>query len=245
MTLKYQLDSLDGVDEGIASLYQEQDGKFVLPVDGVVPKSEYETLNQKLVDANEENARRRRSVERWRELGESPEAVKEMLAGKTKPNEDQERIVSEIKNQYEGKLTEAQQRIQTMMQRNAMADLKSQLAQQNIVPQGLDPLTLVAQSRISFDENGNLRIMAADGSKPLAGSGADGYATVADLAKELAASDMGQLFVRDAGQSGGGKPPASQNGKSTTNTVTRSQFDAMSQRERATFVKDGGKVVDG
>jgi DNA-binding transcriptional MerR regulator len=245
MTLKLELESLEGVDEGIASLYQEKDGKYVLPVDGVVPKSEYEILNQRLVDANEENARRRRAVERWRELGESPEAVKEMLTGKAKPNEDQERIVSEIKNQYEGKLTEAQQRIKTMMQKNAMADLKSQLAQQNIVPQGLDPLTLVAQSRIAFDENGNLRIMAADGSKPLAGSGADGYATVADLAKELAASEMGQLFVRDSGQPGGGKPPASQSGKTTEKTVTRSQFDAMSQRERMAFIKDGGKVTQG
>lgn len=245
MTLKLELESLEGVDEGIASLYQEKDGKFVLPVDGVVPKSEYEMLNQRLVDANEENARRRRAVERWKELGESPEAVKEMLTGKAKPNEDQERIVAEIKNQYEGKLSEANGRIQKMMQKSAMADLKAQLAQQNIVPQGLDPLTLVAQSRIGFDENGNLRIMSADGSKPLAGSGADGYATVADLAKELAASDMGQLFVRDAGQSGGGKPPASQNGKSTEKTVTRSHFDGMSQRERMAFIKDGGKVTQG
>lgn len=245
MTLKLEIESLEGVDENIAALYQEKDGKYVLPVDGVVPKSDFEALNQKLVDANEENARRRRAVERWKELGESPEAVKELLSGKMTPSDDQERIISEIKNQYEGKLTEANGRIQQMMQKNAMADLKSQLAQQNIIPQGLEPITLMAQSRIAFDENGNLRIMSADGSKPLAGSGADGYATVADLAKELAASDMGQLFVRDAGQSGGGKPPASQNGKTTLKTVTRSQFDSMSQRERAAFVKDGGKVVDG
>jgi DNA-binding transcriptional MerR regulator len=245
MTLKIEVETLEGLDEGIASLYQERDGKYVLPVDGVVPKSEYDSLNQRLVDANEENARRRRSVERWKELGESPDAVRDLLNGKVKPNEDQERIVSEIKNTYEGKLKEAQGRIQDMVKKATLADLRGQLSQQNIVPQGFDPLVLVAQNRIAFDENGNPRIMSADGSKPLAGSGADGYATVADLAKELAASEMGQMFVKDNGQSGSGKPPASQNGKPNTQTATRAQFDAMSQRERAAFIKDGGKVIAG
>lgn len=245
MTLKLEMDSLDGLDDNIASLYQERDGKYVLPVDGVVAKSEYDSLNQRLVDANEENARRRRSVERWKELGESPEAVKELLSGKAKPNEDQERIVSEIKQTYEGKLKEAQGKVQELVKKNTLADLKGALAQLNIVPQGFDPLVLVAQNRIAFDENGNPRIMSADGSKPLAGSGADGYATVADLAKELAASDMGQMFVKDTGQSGSGKPPASQSGKSTAQTATRAQFDAMSQRDRMAFIKDGGKVISG
>lgn len=245
MTLKLEIESLEGLDENVASLYQERDGRFVLPIDGVVAKDQFDALNQKLVDANEENARRRRAVERWRELGESPEAVKELLSGKAKPNEDQERIVSELKNNYEGKLKEANGRIQEMVKKSVLSDLRSELMQQNITPQGFDPLVLVAQNRIAFDENGNPRIMSVDGSKPLAGSGADGYATIGDLAKELAASDMGQLFVKDSGQSGGGKPPASQNGKPQTKTATRAQFDGMSQRERMAFIKDGGKVING
>ena len=245
MSLKYQTDTLDGLDPSIAALYAEKDGRYVLPVDGVVPSHDYEALNQRLVDANEENARRRRAVERWRELGESPEAVKEMLSGKPKVNEDNERIVTDIKNSYEGKLTEANKRISEMMQKNTMADLKNSLLQSNIVPQGVEPLALMAKQRIAFDETGNLRIMSADGSKPLAGSGSDGYATIGDLAKELAASDTGLLFAKDGGLSGGGKPPASQNGKPTNKTVSRTQFNIMSHRERATFAKDGGKVVDG
>jgi hypothetical protein len=34
MTLKYQLDSLEGLDEHIAKLYKEEDGKFILDVTG-------------------------------------------------------------------------------------------------------------------------------------------------------------------------------------------------------------------
>jgi hypothetical protein len=35
MTLKYQLDSLDGLDENQKALYQEKDGKYVLFIDGM------------------------------------------------------------------------------------------------------------------------------------------------------------------------------------------------------------------
>jgi hypothetical protein len=34
MALQYQIDSLDGLDENIAALYTEQDGKFTLDVQG-------------------------------------------------------------------------------------------------------------------------------------------------------------------------------------------------------------------
>lgn len=207
-------------------------------------KSQLKETNQKLVDSNEEAMRRRKTVEKWKELGESPDAVREMLNKKPAEANNNEEIINQIKQQYEGKLSEGQKLLQDYQQRNAMAELKSALAGENIIPEGLDPITLMAQQRIAFDETGNSRIMNADGTKPLAGSGADGYATVADLAKELAASKMGQLFVRDNGLSGGGKPPASQQGNPQSKTVTRSQWDTMTQRDRATFVKDGGKVRD-
>ena len=207
-------------------------------------KSQLKETNQKLVDSNEEAMRRRKTVEKWKELGESPDAVREMLNNKPAEANNNEEIINQIKQQYEGKLSESQKRLQNYQQKIAMAELKSALAGENIIPEGLDPITLMAQQRIAFDETGNSRIMNADGTKPLAGSGADGYATVADLAKELAASKMGQLFVRDNGLSGGGKPPASQQGNPQSKTVTRSQWDTMTQRDRATFVKDGGKVRD-
>ncbi|GLO14884.1 hypothetical protein PPUJ20028_34670 [Pseudomonas putida] len=35
MTLKFQLESLEGVEESVAALYVEKDGKFVLGIDGL------------------------------------------------------------------------------------------------------------------------------------------------------------------------------------------------------------------
>lgn len=196
--------------------------------------------NQKLVDANEEAMRRRKTNER---LKSEVEALQNKPV--EQPDTNNEEIIAQIKSQYEDKLNAERTVRQDLVHKNAMAELKSQLVTQNIVADGLEPLSLMAKERIGFDENGNIRIMSADKSKPLAGSGSDGYATVADLAKELAASGTGQLFVKDGGVSGGGKPPASSGGKSGIKSVTRSQFNTMSQRERSLFLKDGGKVVNG
>lgn len=202
-------------------------------------QAQLKETNQKLLDANEEAMRRRKANER---LKAEVEALQSQPA--PEPQANNEEIVAQIKAQYEEQLnTERSQRM-NLVKQNSMNELKSALASESIVAEGLEPLTLLAQSRLQIDENGNPRIMSADGSKPLAGSGADGYATIGDLAKELAASGTGKLFVRDSGVSGGGKPPASQGGNAGNNTMTRDQFNKLSHQERARFINNGGKFIN-
>ena len=202
-------------------------------------QKELNQVKEKLVETTEEAVRRRKTVEKLRQDLERATSKAEV-----EPNNNEE-IVAQIRAEYEEKLNGERQQRMNLLERNALAELKSSLAAENIVSQGLQPLTLMAQNRIGFDENGNIRIMSVDGSKPLAGSGNDGYATLSDLAKELAASETGQMFVKDIGVSGGGKPPASSGGKSGNSQVTRTQFNQMGQRERSLFFKNGGKVVNG
>lgn len=203
-------------------------------------QAQLKETNQKLLDSNEEAMRRRKTVERLRD---ELETMKSQPA--PEPQVNNEEIVAQIKAQYEEQLnTERSQRM-NLVKQNAMAELKSALVAESIVSEGLEPLTLLAQSRLQIDENGNPRIMSVDGSKPLAGSGADGYATIGDLAKELAASGTGQLFVKDSGVSGGGKPPASQGSNAGTKTMTRNEFNKLSHAERARFIQHGGKFVNG
>jgi hypothetical protein len=201
-------------------------------------QAQLKETNQKLLDANEEAMRRRKTNER---LKAEMEALQSQPA--PEPQANNEEIISQIKAQYEEQLSaERTQRI-GLVKQNAMAELKSALASERIVAAGLEPLTLMAQSRLQIDDLGNPRIMAADGSKPLAGSGADGYATISDLAKELAASETGQLFVRDSGVSGGGKPPASQGGNAGNKTMPDAEFRKLSQKARAAFLNNGGKPI--
>lgn len=59
---------------------------------------------------------------------------------------------------------------------------------------------------------------------------------------EWAASDEGKHFVTAANHSGGGAPGGG--GNTNSKTMTRAAFDAADQGTRASFAKEGGKVVD-
>lgn len=241
MTLKYSVETLDSLDEALHSFYKQTDDGFVLQVEGAVPETKFQEINQRLVDANEEAMRRRKAVEKWRELGESPDAVREMLEAKGKPGKDQEEVVAQLKSQYEAETQALRGEITNMRMGAAKSQFTAQLAEVGFHPEVIADIAAGAMGRLNIDENGQVRILSADG-KPLAGSGSDGYATLADLAKELAAAKPS--FLVDRGTGGGGKPPASKGGDAAK-TVTRSQFDGMSQYERSAFSKSGGKVVDG
>jgi hypothetical protein len=69
-----------------------------------------------------------------------------------------------------------------------------------------------------------------------------GDKALAEFAKEWAASDEGKHFVSAPVNSGGGAQGGG--GNSGQKTISRTNFDAMSQQERFAFAKDGGKVID-
>ena len=251
MTLKYQTESLDGVPEAVHDLYEKSDNGYTLKVEGVVPEAKFKEANQRAVDAAEEARRRRSTVERVTgKLGLDSadgldEALEELLGKAKAPKgggEDQEKIVAQIKAQYEGKIADQDKRFQSAMLDAASEKTKSALQEAGFPAAVAEMLAKTSKDRLTIDDAGKVRIMSGDGN-PLAGSGSDGYATYGDLAKELAAA-MPELLM-DKGKGGGGKPPASGTGNGGAKTVTRSQFDAMSHAERAGFSKTGGKVVDG
>jgi len=159
--------------------------------------------------------------------------------GSGKGADDAQAKLDAMAADYEGKLTGANDRISKMMQRGASSDLKAELAKAGFIAESIDDIASSAMGRLQFHEDGSAKIMTSDG-KPMIGSGADHGATLADLAKELAASKP--YAVRDGGKGGGGKPPASTGGTPDKPTVTRAQFDAMSQSERANHSKSGGGI---
>ena len=66
MTLKFQLDSLDGVDESIQALYVEKDGKFVLGIEGLPQPEDVSGLKskvQELLDEKKAEADKRKAAE--------------------------------------------------------------------------------------------------------------------------------------------------------------------------------------
>jgi len=195
-------------------------------------------IKQKLVDATEEAMRRRKTNERLKS---------ELETLQNKPVEqadnNNEAILAQFKSQYEEKEKAHQSIVNDLVKKNAVNELKTALIAQNIDPIGANLLLPFAESRFQIDEVGNIRIMSSDLSKPLAGTGSDGYATSADLAKELAASQEGQRLVKDTGISGGGKPPASQGGNAGSKTMPDAEFRKLSQKARWAFLNQGGRPI--
>lgn len=239
MSLKYKVDSLEGVDETAQSFYQEaENGGYVLKVEGVVPQDKYAEVNQKAIDNATEAARRRKTLERVTgKLGLETadgldEALDALLSGKGKKSEDQEAIVSQIKQEYESKLQEANGKYQEVLMGGAISEAKAALQEAGFPAKVADMLAKTNKDRLSFADDGKIRIMSENGN-PLAGSGSDGYATFGDLANELAAS-MPEFLV-DKGKGGSGKPPAS--GGSPRSDLKRS---TMKQAEKAEFISKNG-----
>jgi hypothetical protein len=59
--LKFQLDTLEGVDEAVRALYTEKDGKFVLGIEGLSQQEDVSGLNAKNAELL---AKRKKSNER-------------------------------------------------------------------------------------------------------------------------------------------------------------------------------------
>jgi hypothetical protein len=190
----------------------------------------------------------RENAAAWAKLGGKPEDVAAKIAdlekkaqGTGKGAEEAQAKLDAMAKEYEGKLTESENRFRSVLERQAVSDLKAELAKAGVVPEGLDLMAAYARQRIEFSDDGTVKVLTADG-KPMIGSGADHGATLSDLATELAKSIP--HLVADKGAGGSGKQPGSNGGKPEPKTVQRGEWDKMNHAERAEFSKSGGKVVD-
>ena len=237
--MKIDLEDVSGLPEALQSLVSETDGKKELDLSQVAPASELEKFKSKALTAEQEAIERRQALKDWKALGESPEAVKEAMESAKKGgkgNEDHEKLVADLRKDYEAKLADKDKLISSTWQRQASADLKAELAKAGVVPEGLDLLAGYAQSRIQFNEDGTPKVLAPDGTQPMIGSGANGGATLADLAKEMAGSIP--HLVADKGAGGGGKPPGSNGG------TPGKKFSEMSSQELVNLRRDNPQEYD-
>ena len=104
MTLKYQIDSLEGLDESIQAMYAEKDGKFVLAIEGLPQQEDVSGLKakvQELLDEKKAEADKRKAAEEQARL-EREEALR-----KSGNVEELEKSWSEKYSRREAELTSA------------------------------------------------------------------------------------------------------------------------------------------
>jgi hypothetical protein len=226
MALKYQTDTLDGLPEAVHDFYEKGENGYTLKVEGAVPKSQFDEINQKAVDNATEAQRRRKTVERvLSKLGlENADGLDDAIEGllnksKTPAKDDsaQQAIVDQIKAKYESEIAARDSQLAAIRTEGAKSQFKAALMSSGFGEKVAEMVAASNMGRLSFDDDGKMRIMTPEG-RPLAGSGADGFATLSDLSTQLAA-DLPELLT-DKGKGGGSKPPASNTqGKPTNDRI--------------------------
>ena len=101
MGLKYLLDTLDGVDDSVKTLYVEKDGKFVLGIEGLPQPEDVSGLKSKVEELLGE---KKLAEKKAREAEEAARLEREELARKSGNVEELERSWSEKYNRREAEL---------------------------------------------------------------------------------------------------------------------------------------------
>lgn len=232
--MEIELSDLSGLPESLKPLVKTADGKSSLDLAKLMPIEDLTGLKTALVKERESNGA-------WSKFGKPDElaakiADLEARAAKGgKGGEEAQAKLDAMDAQHKAQIESLSGQIAKERRLRAAGDLKAELSKAGVVPEGLDMLTTFAGSRITFNDDGSVKVLSPEG-KPMIGSGADHGATLADLAKELAASMP--YLVRDHGASGGGKPPGS-NGGTPKPSISLADFNAMSAKERASAMASG------
>jgi len=251
--LKLTVDTLEGVPETVRDFYEERDGKFALKVDGVEDTSGLKTALEKERKAATEA---RKAAKQFEGLGLTADEVRALVEDKTKREReaaeksgDFDKILGQHRTAWENekKTLEGELNAARASERSAIIgnSVMTALSKAGATEEGIDLLPDRLSNRIKFETEDGVRvvkIMAADGETPMAGSGKSGLATFDDLVKE-AISKWPSLF-KASGAGGGGKLPNSGAGGAGSKTMTLADFTALPAKERAAKMAQGLTLKD-
>lgn len=230
MALKAVLDSLDGLEEGLRSLYTQKDGRFVLDVEGLEDTSGLKSALEKERKAAREYERKIRA---WQELGKTPEEIAELLEAQKKAEEERatkagewEKLKAQILEKHAAELGKKDEEIKRM--RGTLERYLIEAAATDAIAsaKGVPALLLphVRNAARVVEDNGEyvVRIVDAKGDPRVNAQG--GFLTIKDLVEEMRASDVFGRAFDGTGKSGGATPPSP--GKATAGPIMLSRADA-------------------
>ena len=240
MALKYQLDSLDGLDDATKQLYTEKDGKYVLNVEGVPDPSGGEDVDglKRKRDELQDEAKKAK-----RERDELKQKMEELDKGNARDKGDVEALEQSYQKKIEELDKQAKEREQKLQ--GAIQDMtvnsEAQRMAQELAVDGESANVLIPhiKQRLSVEErDGEFRTVVLDeGGKPSANK-------PDELKSEFAENPAFKRVVAGSKASGGGADGGDQGGGAAQKQVDRSTFESWSPQQQAQHVKDGGSVTD-
>lgn len=235
MTLKYEVEKLDDIDEPLRALYKEEGGKFRLTVDGI-PKNDSGELSERLRKLEENN----RAL--LTEKKNAKEAAEKAALDAAKKGGDIEALEKSWAEKLNSTVSAKDQELQSLNSiiNSLTVQATATTLAADVFGKHADVMMPHIINRLSVeitDGKPTIRVMDQAG-KPSALS-------VDDLKKEL--SGRFADFAVGAKSTGGGQPGKGQSGP--VPSITRSAFEAMQAGEKARRGAEIGagklRLVDG
>ena len=226
MTIQYKVseESFDTLDDSVKGLYSQGEDGYTLNVDGV-PKEDVSGLKRKI----DELLTEKKTVQQ--KAIEAEESARLETAEKLRKANDFEQLYNSSESERQKAAEELatlkanlqQQQVQGQASKVA-ASLTKDTARANLLSQQISSrLSLVDGEVRVLDTNGNLTV-----------------SSVEELTQSIKAE---YPFLVDGSQAAGGGATGGSSGAGDTKQVSRSDFDAMDNRKRMSFVKSGGKII--
>lgn len=246
MAIEKVVEDINTVDEDLRGFYEEKDGKFHLQDISGLKNALTHTRNE--LKTAKEIAKK---VSGWEKLGKTPEEIEALLAAEaereTKKLQDKgdfETLLNQHKSNWQKDLDKANSAVDFWKNKYQNADRSnnfvSELTKAEATVEGLDLLPSILSDRVSYSIDGDkitVKILSADKTTPMAGSGADGLATFADLVKE-AKTKYPSLFKGNGHSGSGASDTGRKDGSNPPGNLKRS---TMSTTEKAAYVAEHGQ----
>lgn len=255
MALKRSLKTLDGVAEAVAALYTKQDdGSFLLEVEGVEDTTGLKTTVKALRDENDDFKKQLKAFE-----GIDLDQVRNLL--KNSKDTEEQRLVKEGKideviarrtqqlveehNKALKKMTDElggeKTKGQKMHQRVLDAALAQAAAQVGVHKPALEDIMLRGRTMFSLDNDSNV-VMLKDGSVVLGKDAKSPLQPVEWL--ESMRETATHWFPAGGGGSGTPNNNTNRQGGKDAKQLTRTEFDALSPAEKVAKSKEGVQLID-
>lgn len=241
MSLKYQLETLDGVEESVKGLYTEKDGKFVLGIEGLPDVSEYEQRVTKMdAKINELLGEKKAAQKKADDAAEAARLAAEEAARKGGDIEAVEKSLrdkfgKELKSVADAKEAAEKQLSNVLVKKQAL-----EIASRNAVDN--DSAAILSE----WIEH-RTEMEMVDGEYRAVFKGPDGKRSGlnADEFEESLVSEKSLARLLKASKASGGGAKGNKGGGAAKKTITRAEYDAMEPEARQKLiVEDGVRIAE-
>jgi len=234
--LKYQLDSIDDLDDSTKKLYKEKDGKFYLDIQGMPSGEDVSGLKAKV---DQLLAEKKAESKKAKEAEEAAEAAR---LGAAKKSGDVEALEKSWQAKYDAReaalnieINNMQSAVTTMTVDNVAVRLANEMAVQG----SADLLIPHIKSRLAAEQrDGHFVTVVRDA------AGKPSASTLDDLKNEFASNPAFAPVIVGSKATGGGANGSNGGGAAKAKTITRTQFSGMSPEARSDHFKGGGTITD-